>query len=273
MLNWLCTKANPYTGALTTSWPTLALQTSLSPGYVERLCRRLRRKRYVFYAQHRGRGRVEVAIDKFPLPGELYTDLSACFPPGGSTASAEAAGVPTAAGATIPADVPTDVAAEVRTEARPYVRPDVTRQTLTESSDSAPPRRGENMRKDSLRGRAAAPARLDGVSVDRETALREAPPALRETLELYCYKTGRSEVSRADLNWLARLDRTHTPAVIQKAISTALARAEARGRSPATVTLAYVGASLQHFTSRRRPGTAPPPAAARRHPPGVTRLE
>jgi hypothetical protein len=49
MLNWLCTKANPYTGALTTSWPTLALQTSLSPGYVERLCRRLRRKRYVFF--------------------------------------------------------------------------------------------------------------------------------------------------------------------------------------------------------------------------------
>jgi hypothetical protein len=100
-----------------------------------------------------------------------------------------------------------------------------------------------------------------------------APSALRETLEIYCYKTGRSRVSRGDLDWLRRLDRIHTPAVIQKTISTAVRRARVRGRPPSAVTFAYVAANLQHFESRRQPGLAPPPGAPRRHPPGVTRLQ
>ena len=287
MLNWLCTKAGPYTGTLRTSWPALAVQTGLSPAYVARLCRSLRRKRYVFYADHRGRrdGLVEMAIDKFPLPGELYTDLSDCFPPDSAApgvATDHHRGVPGGRAPEAPTDgpmdAPTEQAADVLTDARIDVRPEVgsdpSRQPPENLWDSTPLRRREVEKKESLRGRAAPapPTAWAGESLDRETALAWAPPALRETLDLYCYRTGRARVSRADLDWLARLDRTHTPAVIQKAISTAVARARARGRSPATVTLAYVGASLQHFTSRRAANAAPP-VAARRHPPGVTRLE
>ena len=81
MFSWLCTKANARTGTLRTSWPTLAGQTGLSPAHVEVLCRGLKCKCYIWYPKHRGqRGRlVEVAIHKFPLPGDGYTDLRARF--------------------------------------------------------------------------------------------------------------------------------------------------------------------------------------------------
>jgi hypothetical protein len=54
MFDWLCTKAHPRTGTLRTSWPTLGEQTGLTPNHVEKLCRALRRKRYVWYPRHRG---------------------------------------------------------------------------------------------------------------------------------------------------------------------------------------------------------------------------
>ena len=81
MFSWLCTKASPRTGTLRTSWPTLGEQTGLTPNHVEKLCRALKRKRYVWYPAHRGaRGRlVDVAIHKYPLAQGTYTDLSARF--------------------------------------------------------------------------------------------------------------------------------------------------------------------------------------------------
>jgi hypothetical protein len=102
MFNWLCTKASPRTGALRTSWPTLAEQTGLTPNHVEKLCRALKRKRYVWYPAHRGaRGRlVDVAIHKYPLAQGTYTDLSARF------------------AAEDPAEVLADVPADVRGMAR-----------------------------------------------------------------------------------------------------------------------------------------------------------
>ena len=106
MFNWLCTKASPRTGALRTSWPTLAEQTGLTPNHVEKLCRALKRKRYVWYPAHRGtRGRlVDVAIHKYPLVQGTYTDLSARF----------AAEPP----AEVLADVPADVTARSRRDAQ-----------------------------------------------------------------------------------------------------------------------------------------------------------
>ncbi len=49
--------------------------------YVERLCRGLKRKRYVWYPAHRGARRrlVDVGIHKYPLAQGTYTDLSARF--------------------------------------------------------------------------------------------------------------------------------------------------------------------------------------------------
>jgi hypothetical protein len=102
MFNWLCTKASPRTGALRTSWPSLAEQTGLTPNHVEKLCRALKRKRYVWYPRHRGaRGRlVDVAIHKYPLAQGSYSDLSARF-------AAEQA-------ADVLADVPADGTASAR---------------------------------------------------------------------------------------------------------------------------------------------------------------
>ncbi|MFZ1059132.1 MAG: hypothetical protein WAP47_08060 [Candidatus Rokuibacteriota bacterium] len=79
MFNWLCTKADPRTGILRTSWPVLAEQTTLSANYVGKLCRGLKRKGYIAYPKHPGRrrGLVEVAIGKFPLPDGTYTSLAA----------------------------------------------------------------------------------------------------------------------------------------------------------------------------------------------------
>ena len=129
MFNWLCTKASPRTGALRTSWPTLAEQTGLTPNHVEKLCRALKRKRYVWYPAHRGaRGRlVDVAIHKYPLVQGTYTDLSARF----------AAEPP----AEVPADVPADRARFARSaRARPF-RADVLAEVPAEPRRVKPLRR------------------------------------------------------------------------------------------------------------------------------------
>jgi hypothetical protein len=99
MFSWLCTKAAPRTGRVRTSWPTLAEQTGLSVNFVGKLCRALKQKGYITFAEHRGRrGKlVEVAIDKFPLADGTYTAL------GGG------------AGRT-PAEVPAEVPAELEGE-------------------------------------------------------------------------------------------------------------------------------------------------------------
>ena len=79
MFTWLCTKAAARTGTVRTSWPVLSEQTGLTANHVEKLCRALKRKRYIWYPIHRGaRGRlVDVAIHKYPLAQGTYTDLSA----------------------------------------------------------------------------------------------------------------------------------------------------------------------------------------------------
>ena len=102
MFNWLCTKASARTGTLRTSWRTVGEQTGLTPNHVEKLCRALKRKRYVWYPAHPGiRGRlVDVAIHKYPLAQGTYTDLSARF------------------AAEFLAEVPAEVAAATRAPAR-----------------------------------------------------------------------------------------------------------------------------------------------------------
>ena len=78
MFNRLCTKADPRTGTLRTSWPTLAEQTTLSANHVGKLCRSLREKGYIAFPEHRARrgSLVELAIDKFPLADGSYLMLA-----------------------------------------------------------------------------------------------------------------------------------------------------------------------------------------------------
>jgi hypothetical protein len=78
MFSWLCTKADPFTGRLRTSWTIIGSQTRLGAKRVEQLCRGLKAKGYIGYAERRGsRTLAEVAIDKFPLRDGTYTTLAA----------------------------------------------------------------------------------------------------------------------------------------------------------------------------------------------------
>ena len=153
MFNWLCTKASPRTGALRTSWPTLAEQTGLTANHVEKLCRALKRKRYVWYPAHRGtRGRlVDVAIHKYPLAQGTYTDLSARF----------AAEPP----AEVLADLPADVTGPTRRDAR--IRAEV----LADVPAELPHERTENPR-GSPSGRPRPRQEKDR---DRDPCPRDAP--------------------------------------------------------------------------------------------------
>jgi len=75
MFSWLCTKAEPRTGTLRTSWTILAGQTRLDAQRVEKLCRGLKGKGYIAYPEHRGwRTLVQVAIDKFRCATGLTRD-------------------------------------------------------------------------------------------------------------------------------------------------------------------------------------------------------
>ncbi len=253
MFNWLCTKASAHTGTLRTSWPTLAEQTGLTRKHVEKLCRGLKQKRYIWYLSHPGvRGRlVEVSIHKFPLADKTYTDLSRHFEP-----------VPVP----VLVPVPLPVLAEVGEK------------TPRNSARSEALKTEKEKEKHSLRVRSADPTHQDKFLnedperlLSKAEALTQAPPALRETLELFCFKTGCDAIDPADMEWLDRLDAAHTPAVIQKAITTAVERFERRGDDPAALTLQYIWESLRHYTTRK-------PPEARHHevkpkyPLGLTRL-
>ena len=246
MFSWLCTKADPFTGRLRTSWTIIGSQTRLGAKRVEQLCRGLKAKGYIGYAERRGsRTLAEVAIDKFPLRDGTYTTLAVDDRAGAAHVTGELGG--------------------------PSVR-----------TTSTPPRRvRERARTTSLRVRSAdgstglettQPAEVEGA-LKHDQALAAAPRALRETLELFWLKTGRDGLTADDLAALRELDRSHTPAVIQKAISEAVERFAHRGDTPRTLTFRYVWESLRGFTTRRPPrrvadaGTKHPA-----YPPGLTRL-
>jgi len=106
----------------------------------------------------------------------------------------------------------------------------------------------------------------------RADALAQAPAILRETLELFFLKTGRHGLGADESSALRDLERAHTPAVIQRAISAAVARFIGRGQSPMALTLLYVRDSLRHFTTRKTGPVATDAVPPRKYPDGVTRL-
>ncbi len=225
MFNWLCTKASPRTGRHRTSCPSLAAETGLSPTHVEKLCRTLKRKRYVWYPNHRGQRRrlVEVEIDKYPVIGNTYTDLSARFEE-------------------VPSEVPLELPSEAGQEtpmdsgSSPSGR---SRHRQENTSHSV--RRADTVQPDTIQPESPL---TTGPLLGKTDALAQAPPALRETLELFCFKTGRQAIDPADLECLYPLNEAHTPATIQKAITRAVERFERRGQDPAALTLAYIWAGF-----------------------------
>ena len=258
MFSWLCTKADPHTGTLRTSWTTLAEQTTLTVNLVCKLGGNLKRKGYIDFPAHRGRRRklVKVAIDKFPLPDGTYTALPR--PARGTRAE-------------VLAEVPAEVLAEVPAE--------LGGQNARESGTSLGGRSRKRKRsRSTLRVRQADlstetgitdPSKPTGVFT-RDEALAAAPRALRETVELFWLKTGRDGLTEDDLAALRELDQAHTPAVIQKTITESVERFTRRGDDPRGLTFGYVWESLKRFTTRKSP--APPASQHPAYPPGLTRL-
>jgi len=246
LFNWLCTKADPRTGTLRTSWRTLAEQTTLSANYVGKLCASLKRKGYIEYPTHRGRRRslVEVAIGKFPLPDGTYTTLAGH-----------------------PGRTPSEASAEVLAE----LLSEVGQKTPMDSASSTSGRNRNRQENSSLRVRMADATQPDKPLTKAE-ALAQAPPALRETLELFCFKTGRDGFASGELEWLRLLDQAHMPAVIQKAITTAVGRFEQRREDPATLTLRYLWESLRHYTTRTPRNAQHEAHPNPPYPTGLTRL-
>ncbi len=261
MFNWLCTKANPRSGTLRTSWPTLAEQTGLTVNHVQKFCSSLKRKRYIGYPAHRGRraGLVEVAIDKFPLTDGSYTALAARV--GGSQAE-----VPAELLAEPPAEVAADLLVKVPAELSPE-----NAETTGTFPDGRNRKRIEK-EKDSLRVRSADTIHPGKFLISKAEALAQMPPALRTTLEIYCFKTGREVLDRGDLECLPYLGEFHTPAVIQKAITAAVGRFEQRGQNPAALSFRYLWACLRHHTTRTPQRTGRQANTIPNYPPGVTRL-
>jgi hypothetical protein len=246
MFSWLCTKADPYTGRLRTSWTIIGSQTRLGAKRVEQLCRGLKAKGYIGYAERRGsRTLAEVTIDKFPLRDGTYTAL----------AEGDRAGA-------------AEVARELGGASARHI--------------STPARRvRERARTTSLRVRSAdvstdpdtAPPSEDESALTGDRALAAAPRALRETVELFWSKSGRDGLTRDDLDALRALDAAHTPAVIQKAITESVERFTRRGDARRTLTFRYVWESLRGFTTRKAASPTGPPNPPRpTYPPGLTRL-
>ncbi len=260
MFSWLCTKADPRTGTLRTRWTVLAEQTGLSRNYVCKLCGNLRKKGYIDFPDHRGRrGRlVELAIDKFPLPGGTYTAL-------GRSAGGGQSQLP----AHVPAQLPAPVLAPVEGEkiGESTTLPGGRSRKRSRSRSSLRVRSADA----STETRATDPSKPED-RLGRAEALAAAPRALRETVELYWLKTGRDGLTPDDLAALRDLDQAHTPAVIQKAISESVARFTRRGDDPRGLTFRYVWDSLRRFTTRKAPPSAPPQPERPVYPPGLTRL-
>lgn len=159
MFNWLCTKASPRTGSLRTNWRTLAEQTGLTADHVEQLCRRLKRKRYIWYPPHRGsRGRlVEVEIDKFPTVTDTYTDLSARFPE-----------LPTDVVTDLPTELPTDLGLSPPAKSR-----------------GSPPGRTRSKERERERGYQTRKERgkeRDAAQIPDRRAVMQPPVAIRDLL-------------------------------------------------------------------------------------------
>ena len=101
------------------------------------------------------------------------------------------------------------------------------------------------------------PAVPDEAVVRRIAAGRGIPEPLRATVEFFIFKTSNAQISEADVMALRELSAHHTPARVQKEISTAVERFKRSGRDVWTLTLNYIWQSLSHQPDTLRPRAQP----------------
>jgi hypothetical protein len=77
----------------------------------------------------------------------------------------------------------------------------------------------------------------------------EAPPAMREALDYFLLKTGRTGIEPDELSALRALEEIHTPARVNKEIARAAERFGRNGKPLSSLTLVYIYKSLQYQNS------------------------
>ncbi len=80
---------------------------------------------------------------------------------------------------------------------------------------------------------------------------QELPRVFLETAELFLHKTGRVCLNAEDVEALRELSRNHTPARVQREITTAVDRFRRRGRDPSALTFGYLRDALKNQKTRR----------------------
>jgi len=110
------------------------------------------------------------------------------------------------------------------------------------------------------------PAVPDENGVRAIASRRCIPEPMRATVEFFIYKTSNTEISEADVLALRELSARHTPARVQKEISTAVERFERLNRDVCTLTFDYIWQALKNQPSTLkaafRPKNSPPKKAA-----------
>jgi DNA-binding Lrp family transcriptional regulator len=87
------------------------------------------------------------------------------------------------------------------------------------------------------------------IRVDDLIGPGEAPSAMRETVDYFLLKTGRSGIVPKELSVLWALAEIHTPTRVNKEIGQAVERFEKSGRPLSSLTLIYIYDSLRHQNS------------------------
>jgi hypothetical protein len=92
---------------------------------------------------------------------------------------------------------------------------------------------------------------LPGANGSDLIAPDEVPSAMRETVDYFLLKTGRTGIEPEELSAVCALEEIHTPARVNKEIAQAIERFKKNGRPLSSLTLVYIYKSLQYQNSRQ----------------------
>jgi DNA-binding Lrp family transcriptional regulator len=137
---------------------------------------------------------------------------------------------------------------------------------IYENKDTSPSERGTSSPKGANFGEVITPEETatppegpPGTNGDDLIDPDEAPPAMREAVEYFLLKTGRTGIQPEELSAIRALEEIHTPARVSKEIAQAVERFRGNGRSLSRLTLVYIYKSLQYQISLKYVQDQSPP--------------
>jgi DNA-binding Lrp family transcriptional regulator len=117
---------------------------------------------------------------------------------------------------------------------------------IYENKDTSPSERGAGSPREANFPVEEAHGNVEG---DDLIAPDEAPPAMREAVDYFLLKTGRSGIQPEELSAIRALEEIHTPGRVNREIAQAVERFGRNGRPLSSLTLVYIYKSLQYQNS------------------------